>query len=107
MAETTESLHRNFELKPDAKVLTGHVGDLPEGVSKDVDYEPHPEKSIPLSQEHQAIVQHILNLYGGSASEEDMQGTPAHLTCHIRPLSQLIPSSVRRESHLRRPLFVL
>jgi hypothetical protein len=74
MAETTQELHRNFEPQPDPKSLTGHGDDLPHGVSKDVDYEPHPDKSLPLSSEQQSVVQHILNLYSGSASEEDMRG---------------------------------
>jgi hypothetical protein len=36
------------------------------------DYEPYPEKSIPLDEGRRKIMQSILNLYGGSASKEDM-----------------------------------
>lgn len=42
-------------------------------VSANVDYEPHPEKSLKVLEEHQQIIQHITNLYCGSSSETDMQ----------------------------------
>jgi hypothetical protein len=45
----------------------------PSDSSADVDYEPHPDKSIPLSPDRQKIVTSICSLYSGSASEEDMQ----------------------------------
>lgn len=71
---STQDLHDKFEPKPDAQALTSHSEGTRRGVSKDVDYEPHPEKSVNISPEHEKIIEHILNLYGGSASEEDMQG---------------------------------
>ncbi|PYH84400.1 hypothetical protein BO82DRAFT_430107 [Aspergillus uvarum CBS 121591] len=36
-------------------------------------YAPNPDASLPLSPARRAIQHHILNLYGGSASESDMQ----------------------------------
>ncbi|KAL4957500.1 hypothetical protein BDW69DRAFT_156190 [Aspergillus filifer] len=44
----------------------------PRNVNGDVDYKPYPEKSIPISPQRSKIQQAILNLYGGSASKEDM-----------------------------------
>ncbi|KAI9746389.1 MAG: hypothetical protein M1818_000102 [Claussenomyces sp. TS43310] len=41
--------------------------------SSGVDYEPHPERSLPLPPARQKIVDCITTLYSGSASEEDMQ----------------------------------
>ncbi len=73
MAPTTEELHQKYEPNPDPEALTGHSDDLPKGVSKDVDYEPHPEKSLKISPQHEQIIKHITNLYSGSCSEEDMQ----------------------------------
>ncbi|KAJ4407456.1 hypothetical protein N0V82_009919 [Gnomoniopsis sp. IMI 355080] len=73
MQTSTQDLHEKFEPNPDAQVLTGHSKDLCPGVSKDVDYEPYPEQSVSISPDHENIMKHVLNLYGGSASEEDMQ----------------------------------
>jgi hypothetical protein len=70
--ETTEDLHRKYRPKPDSYALTGDDNGRPGSVSKDVDYEPHPEKSLKLSPEDQCIVDAITSLYSGSASEEDM-----------------------------------
>ncbi|KAL9591738.1 MAG: hypothetical protein Q9179_007419, partial [Wetmoreana sp. 5 TL-2023] len=39
----------------------------------DVDYTPHPEKSIKIPPEREAIVKAITNLYSGSASKKDME----------------------------------
>lgn len=61
----TEDLHKNHEPHPDPQKLTGHPG-------KPVDYEPHPEKSLKISPEHETVVKSITNLYSGSASEKDM-----------------------------------
>ena len=72
MVETTEQLHERYEPAPDSQKLTGD-SDVPRNVSKDVDYEPHPERSISISSEHEQIIKHITNLYSGSASEADMQ----------------------------------
>ena len=78
MPGTTEDLHQKYEPHPDPQKLTGNHDEngsgLPRGVTKDVDYEPHPEHSIPISSEHETIIKHIINLYSGSCSEEDMQG---------------------------------
>lgn len=72
MSYTTEDLHKKFEPRPDAQALTGHDEEV-RNVSKNVDYEPYPEKSVPATKEHKMIVKHITNLYSGSCSEEDMQ----------------------------------
>lgn len=74
MQTSTQDLHDEFEPNPDAQALTSRSGNTPQNVSKDVDYEPHPENSVSMSPEHEKVMKHILNLYGGSASEEDMQG---------------------------------
>ncbi|RYO90362.1 hypothetical protein DL766_001175 [Monosporascus sp. MC13-8B] len=44
----------------------------PRNIAGEVDYVPHPEKSIPISPSRTAIQQSIINLYSGSASEKDM-----------------------------------
>lgn len=72
MAHTAHHIHEQFEPRPDAQKLTGDT-------NGDVDYEPHPEKSIKISTEHQQIMQKIINLYSGSASEDDMQGENSHI----------------------------
>lgn len=72
MASTTQELHDKFEPNPDPQALTGH-DDSVRNVSKDVDYEPYPDRSVSTSDEHKKIMQHITNLYCGSASEDDMQ----------------------------------
>ncbi|KAK9773402.1 putative SnoaL-like domain-containing protein [Seiridium cardinale] len=70
MAHTAHHLHEQFEPRPDAQALASNA----EG---EVDYEPRPDQSIKISPEHQQIMQRIIKLYSGSASEEDMQGTYA------------------------------
>lgn len=70
--ERAEALQDNFEKRIDPKALTQNP-DPSQNSSSGVDYEPHPEKSIPLDAERQKIVNSICNLYSGSASEEDMQ----------------------------------
>jgi hypothetical protein len=72
-SETREDLHRKFEPNSDPYALTGDDNGRPGSVSKDMEYEPHPEKSLKISSEHQSIVDAITSLYQGSASEEDMQ----------------------------------
>ena len=37
------------------------------------DYEPHPERSVSVSQDREMMVKAICNLYSGSSSEKDMQ----------------------------------
>ncbi|KAI9674914.1 MAG: hypothetical protein M1822_009017 [Bathelium mastoideum] len=61
-----QKLTEAYEQRPDPQQLTGND----EG---DVDYEPHPDRSLNVSPEHKNIVQCITNLYSGSASEEDMR----------------------------------
>ena len=72
MAQTTEDLHSRFEPHPDPKTLTSQE-DTDGNVAKDVDYEPHPEKSLKVSPEHQNIIDAITGLYSGNASEELMK----------------------------------
>ena len=69
---TTGELHSRFEPHPDPQALTGQH-DGAKNLSKDVDYEPHPEKSQKITPEHSQIISHITNLYSGSASEKDME----------------------------------
>lgn len=71
MSLTTDDIHKQFEPRPDPEQLTG--GDSTRNVSKNVDYEPHPERSIAVSDQHKEIVQHITNLYCGSSSKNDME----------------------------------
>lgn len=70
---TTHELHRNYEPNPDPVRLTRDDGARRGLVGKDVDYEPRPERSLKISQEHQLIIRRITSLYSGSASEDDMQ----------------------------------
>ena len=60
---------KEFEPRPDPTQLASASKD----VSSDVDYEPHPEDSIPIPESQQRILKAITSLYSGSASEEDMQ----------------------------------
>ncbi|GLA29646.1 hypothetical protein M752DRAFT_303934 [Aspergillus phoenicis ATCC 13157] len=46
--------------------------DLPHNAAHEVDYTPHPENSLPLPPSRQSIQDHIIALYCGSASAEDM-----------------------------------
>lgn len=71
MSLTTEDIHEQFEPHPDPEQLTGHESS--KNVSKNVDYEPYPEQSITISDEHKQIMQHITNLYCGSCSKTDME----------------------------------
>ncbi|MCJ1302739.1 hypothetical protein MMC08_005543 [Hypocenomyce scalaris] len=70
---TAEALRSQYEIRPDPQALTHNHQDPSQNSSTDVDYEPHPEKSLKVSPEHEKIVKAITNLYSGSASEEDMQ----------------------------------
>lgn len=72
-SETTEEIHQKYEPNPDPHAVAGDDSGRPGSVSKDVDYEPHPEQSVKVSAEHQAIIDAITSLYSGSASEKDMQ----------------------------------
>lgn len=62
---------QDYEIRPDPQGLTKNE-DPSQNASTDVDYEPHPEKSIPIPPERQKILDSITRLYSGSASESDM-----------------------------------
>ena len=67
-----KALQDKYEQRLDPVALTSNP-DPSQNTSSGVDYEPHPEKSIPISDSQDAIVKAICRLYSGSASEEDMQ----------------------------------
>jgi hypothetical protein len=67
-----QDLPQKYEIRPDPQELTANP-DPSKNAPTGVDYEPHPEKSIPLEPRWQKIVDSITNLYSGSASEEDMK----------------------------------
>jgi hypothetical protein len=67
------NMPQSYEIRPDPQELTHNKEDASKNASTGVDYEPHPEKSIPLDAERQKMVASICALYSGSASEEDMQ----------------------------------
>ena len=79
MSHTAHHIHEQFEPRPDAHKLAGDVNGK-------VDYEPHPEKSIKISNEHEQIMQKIVNLYSGSASEDDMQGEESFFRTYLERL---------------------
>ncbi|RAK87298.1 hypothetical protein BO79DRAFT_269059 [Aspergillus costaricaensis CBS 115574] len=56
---------------PDQRGIEPHP-DLPHNSAHEVDYTPHPENSVPLPPSRQSIQDHIIALYCGSASAEDM-----------------------------------
>lgn len=66
-----EALRADYEKRPDTVGLT-HNSDESRNAPTGVDYEPHPENSVPIDAERQKIVDSITNLYSGSASEDDM-----------------------------------
>ena len=72
MSTRAEDLQEKYEPRPNPQELTGNEDPALDS-SSGVDYEPHPERSIPVSPEREHILQSITNLYSGSASEEDMQ----------------------------------
>ncbi|KAK0334463.1 hypothetical protein LTR91_016913 [Friedmanniomyces endolithicus] len=61
-----------YEIRPDPQAQTSNP-DPSHNAPTNVDYEPHPASSLPISPEHQHIVDSITRLYSGSASESDMQ----------------------------------
>lgn len=71
MSLSTGDIHEQFEPHPDPEQLTGN--ESTKNVSKDVDYEPHPERSIAVSEQHKEIIAHITNLYCGSCDKADME----------------------------------
>ena len=62
-----------YEIRPDTQKLTHNDSNPSQNAPTGVDYEPHPEKSLQISPEHEQIVRHITNLYSGSANETDMR----------------------------------
>lgn len=70
MSDRASYIQENYEPHPDPQALTSNP---PHNSPTGVDYEPHPEKSIPVPPERERVVKRITNLYSGSASEEDMQ----------------------------------
>ncbi|KAK1811857.1 hypothetical protein LTR12_013755 [Friedmanniomyces endolithicus] len=60
------------EIRPGPQAQTSNP-DPSHNASTNVDYEPHPASSLPISPEHQHIVDSITRLYSGSASESDMR----------------------------------
>jgi hypothetical protein len=67
-----QALQDEFEKRPDPIALTQNP-DPSKNTSSGVDYEPYPDKSIPLDPAREKIVQSICALYSGSASESDMR----------------------------------
>ncbi|RDW78714.1 uncharacterized protein DSM5745_05566 [Aspergillus mulundensis] len=57
---------------PDQRGVEPHPAP-PRNINGNVDYEPHPENSISISPERAEIQRHILSLYAGSASKDDME----------------------------------
>lgn len=72
MSSRAENIQQQYEPRPDPQKLTGNA-DPSHNASTGVDYEPHPEKSIPIPPEREHIIKCITSLYSGSASEDDMQ----------------------------------
>ncbi|KAF2451691.1 hypothetical protein P171DRAFT_347717 [Karstenula rhodostoma CBS 690.94] len=70
--QRAQDLIDSYEIRPDPIALTQN-SDPSKNASSGVDYEPHPEDSIPLDPSRERIIQAICNLYSGSASETDMQ----------------------------------
>ncbi|MCJ1245615.1 hypothetical protein MMC30_002819 [Trapelia coarctata] len=68
-----QTLQDTYEIRPDTVNLTHNNKDPSENASSGVDYEPHPEDSVPISPENEKIVKAITSLYSGSASKEDME----------------------------------
>ncbi|KAL8922456.1 MAG: hypothetical protein Q9208_005178 [Pyrenodesmia sp. 3 TL-2023] len=59
------------EPRTDPQALTSNP-DPSQNAPTDVDYTPHPESSLKVPPEREAIVKAITNLYSGSASKDDM-----------------------------------
>ncbi|MCJ1316087.1 hypothetical protein MMC15_001407 [Xylographa vitiligo] len=68
-----QALQDQYEIRPDPVALTHNDDDPSQNAESGVDYEPYPEKSIPISTEHENILKAITSLYSGSASKEDME----------------------------------
>lgn len=63
------NMEKNFEPISEPQELTYNKENPRHNAPTDVDYEPHPESSLPLSPSRQAIVTSITNLYSGSCQE--------------------------------------
>lgn len=63
----------HHEPRLDPQALTHNDDNPSQNAPTDVDYTPHPESSLQVSPDREAIVKKITNLYSGSASEEDMR----------------------------------
>ena len=72
-ASHAQALQDQYEIRPDTVALTHNDDDPSQNAASGVDYEPYPEKSIPISPEHEKIIKAITSLYSGSASKEDME----------------------------------
>jgi len=71
----SQDLIDKYDTRPDPQALTGHSqasGDAHLNSETGVDYEPHPERSQPVSAARQQIIKAITGLYSSSASEEDI-----------------------------------
>lgn len=64
MPSTTSPLPDQQSVEP--------LPERPRNVDGDVDYAPQPDQSLSISASRDAIKQKIINLYSGSASEDDM-----------------------------------
>ena len=70
---SAQKLQDQYEIRPDPQALTHNTSDPSQNAKTDVDYEPHPDQSAPISSENERIVKAITSLYSGSASKEDME----------------------------------
>ncbi|KAL8991850.1 MAG: hypothetical protein Q9169_007594 [Polycauliona sp. 2 TL-2023] len=63
----------HHEPRLDPQALTSNQANPSQNAPTNVDYTPHPESSLQVPPEREAIVKKITNLYSGSANEEDMR----------------------------------
>ena len=70
---SAQELQDKYEIRPDPQALTQNYDDPSQNAKTGIDYEPHPEKSIPISSEQERIIKAITSLYSGSANKEDME----------------------------------
>jgi len=68
-----QELQDSYEIRPDTQKATHNNEDPSQNARTGVDYEPHPEKSLKVSPEHERIVKCIPRLYSESANDEDMR----------------------------------
>ncbi|PPJ58608.1 hypothetical protein CBER1_03533 [Cercospora berteroae] len=67
--EHAAKMEKEYESRPDPQDLTYNKENPQNNAPTQVDYEPHPEKSVPLSPTRQKIVNAITSLYSGSCKE--------------------------------------